>query len=67
MTANSLDVVIPTYNRGAVLAETVSRVLNSELEGLGRLEVIVVDDGSPQPAADASRSDRRALRGVACV
>ena len=53
MTANSLDVVIPTYNRGAVLAETVSRVLNSELEGLGRLEVIVVDDGSPQPAADA--------------
>jgi glycosyltransferase involved in cell wall biosynthesis len=53
MSANSLDVVIPTHNRGAALAETVSRVLNSDLAGLGRLEVIVVDDGSSQPAADA--------------
>jgi glycosyltransferase involved in cell wall biosynthesis len=53
MSACSIDVVIPTYNRGPALAETVSRVLASDLEGLGPVSVIVVDDGSPRPAADA--------------
>jgi glycosyltransferase involved in cell wall biosynthesis len=51
--SRSLDVVIPSYNRGTALAETVSRVLASDLDGLGAVKVIIVDDGSPRPATDA--------------
>jgi glycosyltransferase involved in cell wall biosynthesis len=43
--------VIPTYNRGEKLAATLEPVLRNRTEGLEAVEVIVVDDGSPVPAA----------------
>jgi glycosyltransferase involved in cell wall biosynthesis len=55
---SSIDVVIPTYNRGAALRATVSRILASSTESLVRVDVIVVDDGSAEPAD-------RILAGVA--
>lgn len=42
----SLDVVIPTYNRGPSLCATVSAVLESKFESINRVGVFVVDDGS---------------------
>src|SRR5882762_4964106 len=45
-----LSVVIPTYNRGPRLVETVAGVLNSSTDTLDEIEVIVVDDGSQIPA-----------------
>ena len=44
--------VIPTYNRGSLIAETVARVLRSDARGLPRVEVLVVDDGSTTPAEE---------------
>lgn len=48
-----LDVVIPTYNRGPALADTLRRVLSSGRPPtvLG-VHVVVVDDGSRIPARD---------------
>ena len=51
MTTTSLDVVIPTYNRGAALVPTVSRVLASSTQASLSVDVIVVDDGSVVPAS----------------
>jgi glycosyltransferase involved in cell wall biosynthesis len=48
---NSLDVVVPTFERGARLVATVSRILACDKDALAGVEVIVVDDGSTQPAA----------------
>jgi hypothetical protein len=47
----SLDVVIPTFERGARLVATVSQVLVCDRDTLASIDVIVVDDGSTQPAA----------------
>jgi len=44
--------VIPTYNRGPKLRETLEHVLLSDLTFIEQVEVIVVDDGSPEPACD---------------
>jgi hypothetical protein len=52
-TQTPLTVVIPTYNRGDKLRATLDAVLASATEGLEPVEVIVVDDGSDPPAADA--------------
>jgi GT2 family glycosyltransferase len=46
-----ISVVVPTYNRGRRLGETVSSILASRLDAVGRAELIVVDDGSPIPAS----------------
>jgi glycosyltransferase involved in cell wall biosynthesis len=48
-----VSVVIPTYNRGPKLRNTVTHLLQSDLAGLEQLEVIVVDDGSDEPASKA--------------
>jgi hypothetical protein len=44
------SVVIPTFNRGPLLAETVEHVLRCRVPGKDEVEVIVVDDGSRVPA-----------------
>ncbi len=46
-----LTVVIPTYNRGAKLTATLDSLLTSNTGDLAEVEIIVVDDGSPTPAA----------------
>jgi glycosyltransferase involved in cell wall biosynthesis len=48
-----LSVVIPTFNRSAALSETVTSVLASDLDEGVRSELIIVDDGSEEPAANA--------------
>jgi glycosyltransferase involved in cell wall biosynthesis len=52
-TGPHLSVVVPTFNRAGALATTVRSILDSELDEGVRVEVIVVDDGSVEPAADA--------------
>jgi glycosyltransferase involved in cell wall biosynthesis len=40
-----VSVVVPTYNRGAALGQTLARLLASELSDGDELEILVVDDG----------------------
>jgi len=47
-----VSVVIPTYDRERLLADTVRSVFDSELGDTGRWQLIVVDDGSAVPAAE---------------
>lgn len=46
-----ISVIIPTYNRGSSLVATLEHILASNRCGFDGLEVVVVDDGSSQPAA----------------
>lgn len=46
----NVSVVIPTYGRGRKLIDTLEAILACDSNGLGGVEVIVVDDGSPSPA-----------------
>jgi len=48
---NSVSVVIPTYNRGEALGPVLDRLFVSDCQGLSEVEIVVVDDGSPDPAA----------------
>ena len=65
-----LSVVIPSYNRGPAILQTVTRVLQSEARGLDSVEVLVVDDGSstsvervaPRPAYCSLRTSLKVLR-----
>lgn len=52
VSAIKVSVIVPTYNRGHKLGAVLDHVLASDPTGLGRLELIVVDDGSELPAAD---------------
>lgn len=45
-----ISAIVPTFNRGPALAETVGRLARSVLDASDELEVIVVDDGSRVPA-----------------
>ncbi len=45
-----LSVLIPTYGRTATIARLLDRLRDQSLEP-GRFEVVVVDDGSPEPIA----------------
>jgi glycosyltransferase involved in cell wall biosynthesis len=47
---NIVSVVVPTYNRGEALGPTLDRLLATDRLGLGEVEIVVVDDGSPVPA-----------------
>lgn len=51
-----LSVVIPTYNRGPKLAPTIAAVLASDTDGLEQVEIVVVDDGSWEPAEPVVKS-----------
>jgi len=44
-----LSVVVPTYRRGPRLRHTLEAILASHREAVGDAELIVVDDGSPEP------------------
>ncbi|GGS17223.1 PIG-L family deacetylase [Streptomyces griseoviridis] len=46
MTDPSCTVVVPTYNRSALLAHTLDSLCRQRLDGSDRFEVIVADDGS---------------------
>src|SRR4051812_20110393 len=63
-----VSVVIPTYNRGAKLRDTVRLILESDLTSINDLEVIVVDDGSREPAeqfiTDLTKPANVALRAI---
>jgi hypothetical protein len=48
-----VSVVVPTFNRGPALAETIRRLFASELDGRDDLEILVVDDGSTVPAVES--------------
>ena len=48
-----VTVVVPTYNRGPRLRATLDAILASATDDLEAVEIIVVDDGSTPPAADA--------------
>jgi glycosyltransferase involved in cell wall biosynthesis len=47
-----VTIVIPTFNRGPRLAQTVGRLLLSRLDDIREVEIVVVDDGSALPAKD---------------
>jgi len=53
-----VSVIIPTYNRGWVIAEAVDSVLQQDF---GDYELIVVDDGSTDNTADILRSYGNAI------
>ncbi len=56
--APDASIVVPTYGRADALAETLECLGRVDPEG-ARIEIIVVDDGSPEPAApvvDAARA-----------
>ena len=46
----SISVVVPTFNRPAQLSKVLDHILRSDVDGLEKVEVIVVDDGSPESA-----------------
>jgi GT2 family glycosyltransferase len=48
-----LSIVIPTYNRGPKLADTIQAILRSDMTGIEAAEVIVVDDGSKLAAEES--------------
>src|SRR5262245_9044887 len=47
-----VSVVIPTFNRGCSLEETLKYLLANKPDGYDALEIIVVDDGSFVPARE---------------
>jgi glycosyltransferase involved in cell wall biosynthesis len=49
----NVSVVVPTYNRGPKLRNTLECLLRSDLAGIDQIELIVVDDGSQEPASKA--------------
>lgn len=51
-----VSVVVPTFNRGPVLADTLSRLCASEVDAADDVEILVVDDGSAVPAKEAVAS-----------
>ena len=52
----NVSVVIPTYNRGERLGPTLDALLASDTSRLDAVEIIVVDDGSPEPVAPVVES-----------
>lgn len=54
--AQSVTVVVPTFNRGEALRTTLNALLASTSDGLEFVEIIVVDDGSAVPAGSLVNS-----------
>ncbi len=44
-----ISIVISSYNRDDKVLQTVQRLFESDLSEFNKVEVIVVDDGSPSP------------------
>lgn len=53
-----VSVVVPTFNRGRALEETLERLLATEMDKGDDLEIIVVDYGSVAPAREAMSCKR---------
>ncbi len=53
---NDVTVVIPTYNEGRSIVELINRITESFKESKVKLEIIVVDDNSPDGTAEKARS-----------
>jgi glycosyltransferase involved in cell wall biosynthesis len=47
-----LSIIISSYNRDDKVLQTVRRLFESDLEDFQKIELIVIDDGSPRPVAD---------------
>src|SRR5271157_3840204 len=52
----NVSVIIPTYGRGERLGATLDALLASDTSGLDAVEIMVVDDGSPEPVAPVVES-----------
>lgn len=48
-----LSIAISSYNRDDKVAKTLATLYESDLSGIGSVEVIVIDDGSPKPVEEA--------------
>ena len=48
----AISVVIPTYNRPDQLKRVLETMLESDVDEFDEVEIIVVDDGSPQPVGE---------------
>jgi hypothetical protein len=55
----NVSAVVPTFSRGASLARTIATLAASERSGFDRLEILVVDDGSPVDVAPLVETLRR--------
>lgn len=53
-----ISLVIPTYERPSQLGEVLNHVLASDTDGIQDIEIIVVDDGSKNPAKSIVESIR---------
>jgi glycosyltransferase involved in cell wall biosynthesis len=51
-----LSVVIPTFNRGIQLGSVLDSILQSDVSELEDVEIIVIDDGSKEPAEEVVNS-----------
>jgi glycosyltransferase involved in cell wall biosynthesis len=56
--ASRISVVIPTYNRPQQLSSVLDKLLESDVDEFESVEIIVVDDGSPQPAESVVKSKK---------
>jgi glycosyltransferase involved in cell wall biosynthesis len=50
--AYSISIVISSYNRDGKVGQTLSRLYKADLSRCERVEVIVIDDGSPKPVSE---------------
>jgi glycosyltransferase involved in cell wall biosynthesis len=48
-----LTITISSYNRDDKVLETVRRLFESDFSGFEKIELLVIDDGSPRPVKDA--------------
>lgn len=46
-----LTITISSFNRDDKVGETLRQLFESDTEGIGRIELLVIDDGSPRPVA----------------
>lgn len=56
-------VVVPTFNRGAALVETIRLLAASEVEEGDAVEIVVVDDGSRIPAQEVAAASGLEAQG----
>lgn len=52
-TSPDLTIVISSFNRDGTVAETLENLFASDVSGMGAVELLVIDDGSPMPVRDA--------------
>jgi glycosyltransferase involved in cell wall biosynthesis len=58
MSRITVSVVVPTYNRGAKLVDTVASLIRSKNDTSKLTEIIVIDDGSHDPSSSVIEAPR---------